>query len=439
MHDFKIPLTFQEQPVWSAPAKPFIKYLASAYKASGHRQTQPVLSNRNLLSPDIDLNHYKCQAVIDWIDLRLETLNTHQAVNIQRNIAKKLKARGSVSTIYVMGPNKEPRYQGETFILKLQQPQPAELADLLYDILSEYPTYEDRASEVQIAGIEISIDFYVKPDATVDAETMILRRWQMTDVLRRHLKPEPILTRDDQCHPRFFWKNGAQFFVKETPVALGQHAQDELIRLGVDERFWAPFSLRAHHQPQIDATSWIGKKDHPVMLRIMDKVTDQRNPSTNTHLDLSPDLHRSRVEVTLQGDIGTLGAHGALNFITVSDLYGHKFQDIRPPIFAFYLPTIGSTCDTTSLPFPTKVREIEVFKLSGTYGLDLLHRSIEAVQQAQFHQGDISRRPTVLRKKGRTISYVALNQKVDRALRGLAKKWAIPPDSLHRDRMALAA
>lgn len=161
------------------------------------------------------------------------------------------------------------------------------------------------------------------------------------------------------------------------------------------------------------------------MLRSMDKITDRRDPSSGKAVDLPSAEHRARLEVTLQGAPDAVGGHGAIGLSTVGDLYGYPFQHIRRTFFEFFLPTLGPVSDTETLPFPVKVTEEEIFKRSGVYGLDRLHRAIEAVNLAAYKKGEISRKPQKLRKKGRLISYNDLNRRFDTALKGLAKAWKL--------------
>ncbi len=75
------------------------------------------------------------------------------------------------------------------------------------------------------------------------------------------------------------------------------------------------------------------------------------------------------------------------------------------------------------LGFPVKVTEIEVFRRSGAYGLDRLHRAIEAVTSRQYERGKTHRKPVKLRNKGRLVSWNEMNRKIDRALTKLGRDW----------------
>jgi hypothetical protein len=111
---------------------------------------------------------------------------------------------------------------------------------------------------------------------------------------------------------------------------------------------------------------------------------------------------------------------------SVADLYGFNFQkEIRKLVFEFFLPTFGETCETRTLGFPVKVSEQEVFRRSGVYGLDRLHRSIHDINLKRYQRGSITQKPVKLRKKGRLVSWKEMYRKVDRALSKLGKDWNI--------------
>lgn len=160
------------------------------------------------------------------------------------------------------------------------------------------------------------------------------------------------------------------------------------------------------------------------MLRSMDKITDRRDPATGSADQLPLDKCRARLEVTLQGDIDKMGAHGAVGLETVGDLDGFRFESLRSPVFAFFLPTLEAACSAPHLPFSVRVREQDAFARSGVYGLDRLHRSIEAVQRAAHKGGEIDRGPTPLARKGHLVAYTDLNRRFDKALRGLSQRWS---------------
>ena len=161
------------------------------------------------------------------------------------------------------------------------------------------------------------------------------------------------------------------------------------------------------------------------MLRVMDKTTDRRHPDKEDVEQLPEQERRSRVEVTLQSDGDNVGGAAAVGVETIEDLFSFQFQKIRKPIFEFFLPTFNAGDEMADLPFSVKVTERKVFEHSGVYGLDRTHRSIQQIRMARYRKREITDKPKALGSKGRLLSYVELNGKVDRALRKLSKDWKI--------------
>lgn len=430
MTRLKIPLKFNKAPIWPTHLDPpALRYSQSTYTAASGASPQPVLDGRSILSPDIDLNDFRCTAVIDWIEVRMQnTPGLHQARNIHFHAKKMLDKLGSQSTIFVSGPDGETGYIGHDFILRLQQPVAREMMEFLEEMLQYYRPRNPTVMALPIAGTEVSVDFRVKPKPGRDQDASNLLRWRMADALRRHLRLGPVLTEEVRCAPRYYiYRNGrdtAIFNIDRNTSDLSGKLKVEATRLGLTHDQVVPLRRASHRSAPIDTTHYIGAEEFAVMLRVMDKTTDRRNPSSSSAVDLPPEEWRARIEVRLKNtdEHAVLGVVG-LN--TVGDLCRVDFKKMRKPFFEFFLPTVGTTCDTLSLSVSVSASETGVFARSGVYGLDRLHRSIEAINRARYAAREISTRPTKLGKKGRLMSYVELNRKVDRALRALSRHWRV--------------
>lgn len=428
MTKIEIPLSFKARPIWPEDVSaPSISYAVEPYQAQAGRSVQKVLAGRRLASPMIDLNDYLCRAEIDWLALRVVTPGFHQARNLQPAIAGVLGDIGSRSTVFVTGPNGETGYKGSDFILKFQQPNSRELGHVLAQFAGRYGLDTARLPELRIMGVEISVDFYVKGVECLPGDLADLKRWQMVDILRRHLKPEPVLTELPAAGPRFyggkFGGSGATHFVSPSAKDLGHRVLASAPRLGLEPEHLVALDLNKHSQPDVDATSWIGAKGCHVMLRTMDKVTDQRDPSRGTVVNLPMAERRARVEVTLQGKADEVGGHGAVGLKSLGDLAGFSFKTIRRTFFEFYLATFGNQCDGTVLDIKLRANEEEIFRRSGVYGLDRFHRAVQLVNQARIAKGEKGVSVVRLGDKGRMLSWMDMNQKIDRALKRLGKDW----------------
>lgn len=228
MKPFSIDLTFNERPAWAAAAED----LTLAYKplrlgAEKVPGEQPILAGRTIMRPAVDLNLYRCKAVLDWIEIRLETSGRHQALNIHRKAQGILSAQGLAATLFVYGPRREARYIGSSFILRILQPQSHQLVPFLKAMVAEYAPDTQSVADLIVEGIELSVDFFVKPVNGRSQAASDLLRYRMVDALQRHLRPEPILTETDACRPRFFSENATSptaTFLVETKRGQGSRS-----------------------------------------------------------------------------------------------------------------------------------------------------------------------------------------------------------------------
>jgi len=425
---FEIPLLFNEKPNWPILLDPpSLHYTSSAYMRANGDDPQPILKDRLILKPDIDLNRYRCHAVLDWIEVQIETIGVHQAINIQRFASKVLGDNRSASKVYVSGPTRNSGYSGSSFIIRLQQPEFRHLGFLCAELLKKYPTSARSIDDLAIAGIEVSVDFYVKNHAEMGSEAQNLLRWQMTEVLRRHLRPERSLTELEENQPRFFatvnGKSTSKSLVSKATAKASGKQRSEIQRLGLNERVLAPLRIGAHEQAPIDTTFYIGKKGSPVMLRVMDKTNDQRDPNLGTAVNLAPAECRSRIEVTFMKKPDEVGGPAAVELETLSDLVEYPLKTIRKLVFEFFYPTTNSDDELAHLSFPVNVTELDVFRLSGVYGLDRLQRSIAEISDRQYRKKEITTKPRPIGRKGKAVSFVELNRMIDRSLVRLSGDW----------------
>ena len=425
---FEIPLLFNEKPIWPTLLDPpSLHYTSSAYKPANGREPQPILKDRLILKPDIDLNRYRCRAVIDWIEVQIETIGVHQAINIQRFASKVLTESGSTSKVYVFGPSRNRGYTGSSFIVRVQQPGFRHLGPLCAELLRKCPTSARSVDDLAIAGIEVSVDFYVKNHDVLGLDAQNLLRWQMTEVLRRHLRPGTPLTEREDNQPRFYvtvdGTAGSKSVVSKATARASGRRRREIRRLGLNEKALAPLRMAAHEQAPIDTTFYIGKKDSPVMLRVMDKTTDQRDPNRGTAVDLPPAECRSRIEVTFMKNADEVGGPAAVGLETLNDLVGYPFKSIRKLVFEFFHPTTNIVDEMKHLPFPVNVTELDVFRRSGVYGLDRLQRSIAEISDRRYRKKEIPTKPRSIGSKGKAVSFEELNRKIDRSLNRLSRDW----------------
>lgn len=428
MKRFEIQLLFIEAPRWPALADPpSIQYAPRVHEATKGGAVQPLLKDRLVLEPDINLNRYRCSAVIDWIEVQIDTAGKHQAINIQRFAKKLLDGMGATTGVYVSGPTRASGYIGSSFIVRVQQPEARSFVALCKNLVGKYDPDRETVEDLPIVGIEVSVDFYVKNHAALGLDAQNLLRWQMTDVLRRHLKPGRALTERENNHPRFFTNASGQGSAKALVANDRRKASAtqlaEIRRLAMLDSVLAPLRIGAHSQVPIDTTSYIGEKNSAIMLRVMDKTTDQRDPILGTAIDLPPAECRSRLEVTFIKNADEVGGPAAVGLEALKDLFGYPFKPIRRLVFEFFHPTINSVDEMEHLPFPVNFTELDVFRLSGVYGLDRVQRSIADISGYRYRKREIPTKPRSIGIKGKAVSFEELNRKIDRSLSSLASDW----------------
>lgn len=427
---FQYPLVFEQSPACKklSEAKT-VEYVLEAYKPATGASPQPVLAGRWVAAPKIDLNHYTCKSVVDWVEVAIETLGEHQSVNVQRYLKRALMNTESQSSVHVSGPERESFYQGSFFHIRIQQPEPDELYKLLESLCCKYLHRSLTPEELTISGIEVSVDFYACGSEHLDEENHNLRRWQLQDVLTRHIRPAPVFTELDRCSPRYFKSNkggkSADFWIRKIAPEPGKR----LSRYGLSDKEYSALRLEAHTCPALDVTSYIGShQSEGLLVRIMDKTSDQREAETGKALALPEKQRRTRIEVSMVGEDGMVGIPTAVGLATISDLYEFDFQRLRKPMFEFFLPTFDGD-GRGSVPVPgSNVTESAVFSRSGVYGLDRAHRAIYVAKTQIASRCKHADKPVRLGKKGRLISYNDLNRKMDRSLKALGRRWsrAIP-------------
>lgn len=331
---------------------------------------------RDELIPQVDLGRYRTRAVLDWVQLRFSTLKPRQALNIRNSVNATLCQRGLRENAFVTGLDGQKGYTGREFLLKLQDPTPRALALALTTVRDKYRDKEEVQPVFFINAVEVSVDFYVKDAEAGDKPRRDLLRWQMVDLLRRHLRVLPKYTEQHLARPRVFAGGGSptRHIVADRPTSWRNGITAPFVELGLPREASAIFHETAHYQPVVDGTYYVGPKDGPVLVRIMNKEADERDPSTGSFRGLPDEEKRARIEVTIFNRHEKLGQGVPLErFDRVDDLYKFKFQTLRPKVFEFFLPTIRSKGSDIDLGLRGHVHEEEVFRRGGVYGLHQLH------------------------------------------------------------------
>lgn len=104
-------------------------------------------------------------------------------------------------------------------------------------IVAKYCDATEPVDNLAIAGIEISVDFYVRQTRTSGPKEQDQLRWLMVDLMRRHLRPHPVLTEAELCRPRWFGGesggSGASFAIADRRGTSLSAARPRAMRLAI--------------------------------------------------------------------------------------------------------------------------------------------------------------------------------------------------------------
>lgn len=378
------------------------------------------LCGRLFLEPDLRLDEYEFSARFDWIDIALATPGEHQAVNIQQWLAKENRTIPGFSAVYVSGPDgKRARYQGKTFRIRLHDPDPRHLPKILSDLCRKYGCVIRSPDEIRVHGLEIAVDVYPKRRSDYDPAARALRRLRMGEVLRKHLQiPDAFDAGRDK--PRFVYGHDRS---PKTQALIAMHGVrgSRTVRAALKER-GAKASLgrmldaAAHHQPFSDATFYVGEAEGEVLLRIMDKISDHRR-SESDYEALTTKRCRARIELRLQeSDWDARDCVAAFGMGTLGALATSKLNRFGP-MFRFTLPTLAYDEACPDRPDPL---ELEIFSRSGWYGLQQAQEIRAQIQSERKERRSLKDRGF---SRGRGRAFIALNQRVEKALRRYGEAW----------------
>ncbi|WP_141134979.1 hypothetical protein [Tropicimonas sediminicola] len=356
------------------------------------------------LWPDIHLEDYTFSAVVDWVRISFDTTGFHQAVNIKR-WASTIVDRGQ--TLYVYGPNGERGFKGHEFTLTLQDPTPDSLDRLCRAIEGKYEIDTAERQAIRIDGIEVSLDIY--PNNETDED-----RRKMTEALRRHVVVPEMFWEDRLAHPRSTYGIGFERN-RRNPTVEDPKLQHKVLSRAATHPAQTPAHFRdldpdAYRQAPVDGTFYFGKRKGVAMVRIQDKVTNQRTGTWARKLKQHE--KRSRIEVTLD--------RFALRGLKVefeADIRDLGFDHLVAGVFATSMLTLapdGEGADSD---------ELRVFEKAGVLGLDRYQRAKRIQRKIEARAGSRSEKPSPLHITGHRISWAAFRRRSRKALKRLEKQW----------------
>ena len=375
------------------------------YTAKPSLLIQKRFSGRTVLVPNISLTNYECRALIDWItvSVALGRRTQHRYINLHVNALLGKRA-------WVKGLDQGAGNASENFEITFQEPDLNAVRQCLDEIFREF----GFTAEPVVTGLEVSLDFKPKKEGELERSALFA-------VLTRHLYIDILKIADQMRMPRFIAGTKVKYLLNTRSSTLEPRLHD----------------LEAHEldaSPPADATFYIGEKgDRDHLVRIQNKITDQRNPALRTVENLSEDETRVRIEVTL-GQVG-LKREGIR---TLEDLAKFRYSRLSTKYFRFRLPTfvMGGKAASDLPGRMSRFREglrLQKFLASGIIGLVALDTARDRLAKSRRHgliaylaaKGKcIHTRSEVTRVNGSLVAWDEMSRKIEQALRHLEERMA---------------
>ncbi|MGY9049040.1 MAG: hypothetical protein ACKVKF_18835 [Rhodobacterales bacterium] len=334
--------------------------------------------------PDVNLHHYRCRAVFDWMEVAIDLPKKMLTLNVGRALKTALSDPG-LGGVMVTDRARKTGEPTDQMLIRLQDPSLQrfkklfEVIERRYHVPSAGPTMQHR-----VVGLELSVDFYPRPSKIKDEDDRILRRIQMSELLRKHFAPDELFISGDFSHTRDWLRYSDGMTYRQISAVPGPAAK--ALR-EVPKLLLASSDPKGHAPAPINATVYVGEKERELHYRLQDKTGNMRQKSE--FRALPPQERRSRIEYTLfnKGWKGETLAE-QLGIYTVSDISGFQFQNNRTSLLTFELPVFS--VDKTGAP---ALEEIEIFKKTGCVGLKLFHIGRQEIERAKDIRDEMGRLP----------------------------------------------
>ncbi|MAZ18086.1 MAG: hypothetical protein CL535_17395 [Ahrensia sp.] len=372
-------------------------FLAYAYGSCPASQAR--FKNRVALVPEIDHDAFRCNAVVDWVDLHLRTESRTQWKPVRATILE------TIGRSCLVKPTFGDQYHD--FTIRVQDPAFCELRAIERAVSNRW----DLSEQVQVGRFEISVDFYPK-----SFDRVLLAK--MAAVLARHHLPSRLVEMNVGEGPRFVWGSGHRWDGVLPRMRNG-------LALALDHRAYDNSSIRP---PAHDATFYSGREHSAVQWRIMVKEIDRQNRAAGTCLRLEDVDKRARIEVTLgREEVRRLGIR------TISDFTNFRFQKMQRRYFHFAAPTFPDlAAPATPIEFVhSKLDDLRLqrFLLAGVVGLrDMDRARVELMKENRKQMKRVLGRPLRTIDRSGTgagltmMSYDDLNRRGAIALGNLSRK-----------------
>lgn len=417
MHDFQVPIHItQPHDAEMLPGEDRVL----RYKLEEIANSQGVTRGRFRGVPDVRLGDYRCKAVFDWVEIAVTLPRPMLTLNVGRAVRAELSDPG-LGGAWVGKISGNPLETTDQVLIRLQDPS-LDRFEKIFSVLSrKYSVDRDRNGVVhRVVGFELSIDFYPRESKAESGEDLILRRIRMSELLRKHFVPHKIFVDGGFSDPDNLLRYVACICGAKARCLCKCNVVKQIRPIrglapkpyrNISKLLFAATDLERHEQAPINGTVYVGARNLDLHYRLQDKTGDQR--TKHDFRELAPIERRSRIEFALMsGDMEAETNPEQFGIYRVQDIELSRMEALREGLLNFQYPTFG--LDEHGAPCPD---EVEVFRRTGAFGLNLRHRGQSEIDGAEEH---LRRGGTQVRKMGpraRSVTYTQLNQKVWKALK----------------------
>lgn len=381
---------------------PFAKPPKTAFVLAHHLHilpnSQARLRGRSVLEPAVELDSYRFEALIDWIELQVSFDRMTQIQHVHHALEPIVVDRKCHITRLNTG-------DGGTFSeCRIRIQEPKSLAQVI-TVASTLSTTFGARVEPSVSALEVSLDIYARNNEQEDRRALL-------GALQRTIWTGRDIWSNPNSRPRMAYAKGAEGTKRLIPPP--DSTKDMACAL-----------VPEHHMPPaLDSTVYLGAQDDDVMIRLMEKIIDTQRQD-GTCVELENEECRVRVEVTLRGAELDL-----LKISKVSQLKTFKFAQLKKRYFHFKLPTFRSTSNAALVQKLQDKWHADTYLRTGVLGVTA--REAESRRLRKRHHAGLLKHLADRKMKARRknncqstfVTWSNLHVKLDAAFRQLDKRQA---------------
>jgi len=386
-----------------------LKYRTDASKLLSGKRPQERFKNRLCVIPEIEiLEQFKCKAEIDFIELVLDVKYGLDWRSVRKKFGQLVNPAPYTTSIA------SKRLSENKYRVRLQEPSISAIKSFINDYEVAHSSISPAAmmseigiSNVSISELEVSVDFYPKFGGKE-------ARRKMLGLLARHYFPPDRMMDTKAQAIRVYANNSTQRLDQIFPSLTAR--KPAIVKPKIANHLY------------VDGTVYVGNKNDDCKIRMMEKITDKRNPKTKRFEYLPENKCRTRIEVTLKNsELNKLG------ILSLDNLIDFNFAKLRGEFFDFRLPTISKLVFSDGFVEWDMCKQeaalLEAFLNMGiaNYRREQqrahnIHRANEYAAKRKGIKRRIDVKRVALGRNSNMIVYEDLHSMIDEALRNLSKR-----------------